>query len=183
MSERSTYTAFAGNSLLASGHLSAVIPALKAQVEAAAPAPVLVFEDRSGRAVDFDLRGTVEEAIARALPPVRTGPGRPLLGVVSREISLLPRHWEWLELQPNGASAALRRLVDQARTQDQGATSARLALEAAGRFMTGIGGDFPGYQEALRALYARDRTRLEQLIADWPEDVRQHILRLLDGAA
>jgi hypothetical protein len=98
---------------------------------------------------------------------------------VGREISLLPRHWEWLEEQPNGASAALRRLVDQARTQDQASNRVRLAVEAAGRFMSAIAGNFTGYEEATRALYARDRSRLEELTASWPQDVRQHMLRLL----
>jgi len=101
--------------------------------------------------------------------------------VVSREISLLPRHWEWLEEQPNGASAALRRLVDQARSQDadqvQGGTRTRRALEAAGRFMFAIAGNFANYEEATRALYAKDRSRLEHLTSNWPQDIRLHVLR------
>jgi hypothetical protein len=179
MNENPTYTAFAGQTMIASGPLSQVIPALKCASEQAENGPVLVFEDHTGRQVDFDLRGSADEALARALPPQRTGPGRPKLGVVGREISLLPRHWEWLEEQPNGASAALRRLVDQARTQDQASNRVRLAVEAAGRFMSAIAGNFTGYEEATRALYARDRSRLEELTASWPQDVRQHMLRLL----
>jgi len=185
MTDQSTYTAFSGHNLLATGPLAEVIPALKAALGPAtsvqpATAPVLVFEDQTGRPVDFDLRGTLGEALARALPSLapRTGPGRPKLGVVSREISLLPRHWEWLEKQPNGASAALRRLVDKARADDQGANHARLAIEAAGRFMSAIAGNLPGYEEASRALYARDRARLEQEIATWPGDIRYHVLYL-----
>jgi len=176
MSDELSYSAFSGASLVASGSLAELLPALKArnwEDEA------LVFEDQTGRQVDFDLRGSIEEVLARALPPARTGPGRPRLGVVSREISLLPRHWEWLELQPNGASAALRRLVDQARSQDQGASRARLALDAAGRFMSAMAGNLPGYEEATRALYARDRARLESLIEGWPGDIRNHVLRLI----
>ena len=179
MNDDRTYAAFSGHALIASGPLSQVIPALKTASEQIDGTPVLVFEDRTGRPVDFDLRGSVEEALARALPPRRTGPGRPKLGVVGREISLLPRHWDWLEEQPNGASAALRRLVDQARTQDQAANRVRLAVEAAGRFMSAIAGNFAGYEEASRALYARDRARLEELTAKWPQDVRGHMLRLL----
>ncbi len=165
--------------MVVSGPLSQLIPALKSASEQAEDGPVLVFEDRTGRQVDFDLRGSPEEALARALPPPRTGPGRPRLGVVGREISLMPRHWEWLEEQPNGASAALRRLVDQARSQDQTANRVRLAVEAAGRFMSAMAGNFAGYEEATRALYARDRSRLEALTAEWPRDVRRHMLQLL----
>jgi len=181
MSEDLTYTAFSGSAMVATGPLSVLIPALKS--DRGESDSTLVFEDWTGRQVDFDLRGTVQEALARALPPPpRTGPGRPRLGVVSREISLLPRHWEWLEQQPNGASAALRRLVDQARNQDQGANRARIAVEAAGRFMTAIAGNLAGYEEATRALYAHDRTRLEELTASWPHDIRLHLLRLAGDA-
>lgn len=164
--------------MIASGPLPQVLNELKVRFEQVGTGTILVFEDHSGRQVDFDLRGTFEEVVARALPPPRTGPGRPKLGVVSREISLLPRHWEWLESQPNGASASLRRLVDQARSQDQGANSARLAIEAAGRFMTSIAGNLPGYEEAYRALYARDHSRLEEFTESWPNDIRVHMLRL-----
>jgi len=179
MNDDRTYAAFSGHALIASGPLSLVIPVLKSASEQVESGPVLVFEDQTGRQVDFDLRGSAEEALARALPPQRTGPGRPKLGVVGREISLLPRHWEWLEEQPNGASAALRRLVDQARTQDQASNRVRLAVEATGRFMSAIAGNFAGYEEATRALYARDRSRLEELTANWPQDIRRHMLRML----
>jgi hypothetical protein len=114
--------------------------------------------------------------LARALPGrSRSGPGRPKLGVVSREISLLPRHWDWLEEQPNGASAALRRLVDQARKREPGEQRARLAREAAGRFMSAMAGNFPGYEEASRALYAGNRSRFEELTLNWPRDIREYI--------
>jgi hypothetical protein len=178
MSEDQTYTAFAYLLRIASGPLEQVLRTLKRNFDQGETATILVFEDRTGRQVDFDLRGSLDEVLARVLPaPARTGPGRPRLGVVSREISLLPRHWEWLEEQPNGASAALRRLVDQARSQQQG--SARPALDAAGRFMTAMAGNLAGYEEATRALYAHDRSRLELLIADWPRDIREHVLRLI----
>jgi hypothetical protein len=177
MSNELTYTAFLGHSKLVSGSLAEVLRSLKSRSEE--NRAILVFEDQTGRQVDFDLRGAVEEVLARHCPEApRTGPGRPKLGVVSREISLLPRHWEWLEAQPNGASAALRRLVDQSRAQEEGGQRVRLAREAAGRFMTAIGGDLPGYEEACRALYAGDHERLEAELAAWPEDLRKHVLLL-----
>ena len=110
---------------------------------------------------------------------MRTGPGRPKLGVVAREVSLLPRHWEWLEQQPNGASAAIRRLVDQARSNDPGAERTRLAIEAASRFLSAMAGNLPGYEEATRALFGRDRQRFDELIGVWPKDIRLHAQRLV----
>jgi hypothetical protein len=178
MSEEQNYTAFAGESQIASGLIEQVLRTLKQSFDKGETATILVFEDRTGRQVDFDLRGSLDEVLARVAPaPARTGPGRPRLGVVSREISLLPRHWEWLEEQPNGASAALRRLVDQARSQQQG--TARNELDAAGRFMTAMAGNLAGYEEATRALYAHDRGRVELLVAEWPRDIRAHVLRLI----
>lgn len=178
MSEGQTYTAFAYKLRIASGPIEQVLRVLKQSFDEGETATILVFEDRTGRQVDFDLRGSIDEVLARVAPaPPRTGPGRPRLGVVSREISLLPRHWEWLEEQPNGASAALRRLVDQARSQQQ--DGARKHLDAAARFMTAMAGNLAGYEEATRALYARDRGRLELLVADWSRDIREHVLRLV----
>jgi hypothetical protein len=135
-----------------------------------------VFEDRTGRQVDFDLRGTADEVVARALP--RPGPGRPRLGVTSREVSLLPEHWEWLESHPNGISATLRRLVDAARRRAPQEERVRRSREAANRLMTALAGDRPGYEEATRALFAGDRDRFTKLIQRWPKDVREHVLHL-----
>ena len=110
--------------------------------------------------------------------PKRAGPGRPKLGVTSREVSLLPRHWEWLEDQGTGVSAALRRLVDEARRREPEAARARRARDAAGCFMWAMAGNLPGFEEASRALYAGDEARLEGLVEGWPPDVRDHALRL-----
>jgi hypothetical protein len=176
MDGEQTYTAFLGEALIASGSIGRIIPIVKARFDQGEGSLFLIFEDQSGRQVDFDLRGAVNEVLARALPGrSRSGPGRPKLGVVSREISLLPRHWDWLEEQPNGASAALRRLVDQARKREPGEQRARLAREAAGRFMSAMAGNFPGYEEASRALYAGNRSRFEELTLNWPRDIREYI--------
>jgi hypothetical protein len=175
-----TITAFDGPRCLASGTLRDVLLALKAREEAGSRAPALVFDDRSGKQLDFDLRGTPDEVIARALPSA--GPGRPKLGVVAREVTLLPRHWEWLEAQPNGASAALRRLVEEAAKRDPGAQEARRAIEAASRVMTALAGDLPGYEEASRALFAKDAKRFEALVRAWPPDIAKHLRRMVGGA-
>ena len=124
------------------------------------------------------MRGSVGEILNRVAPkPERAGPGRPKLGVTSREVSLLPRHWEWLETQPNGASATLRRLIDDRRKQDGGESEVRAKIEAVGRVMSAIGGNLPGFEEAYRALYARDREKLAEQIKGWPQDLRDYILR------
>ena len=178
MDQPSQYTAFLGAKLLSSGDLSEVLPVAKPHFDADPGAPLLIFENATGRQVDFDLRGTVSEVVARAQPPARTGPGRPRLGVVAREVSLLPRHWEWLERQPNGASAAIRRLVDEARKANPEEERVRDAVAAASRFLSAMAGNLPGSEEATRALFARDRRRFEELIQPWPQDIGAHALRL-----
>jgi len=179
MDEPRTYTAFGGNDVIAAGPLETMLPQLKRWTESGG-VMALVFDDVSGKPVDFDLRGNVAEVVARAVPA--RGPGRPKLGVVAREISLLPRHWEWLEQQPNGASAAIRRLVDEARKQEPDRQRARRAKDAASRVMSAIAGNFPGYEEAGRALYAGDGERFRGLIAEWPEGVREYVGRVAEGA-
>lgn len=174
MADDDTYTAFAGERLLAAGARREVLLAVKAHHDAGGE-QVLVFADETGRPVDFDLRGTPEEVLARA-EPRRSGPGRPRLGVVSREVSLLPRHWDWLERQPNGISAALRRLVDDARAREPDLSRARRATEAADRVMWILAGDRAGCEEASRALYAGDAQRLRAHTRGWPKDVRAHVL-------
>ncbi|HTX37983.1 MAG TPA: DUF2239 family protein [Bryobacteraceae bacterium] len=185
-SQATTYTAFLDNALVATGPLETTLPAVKARFDHNPGDLVLIFEDQTGRQVDFDLRGSLPEVLARAVPSTgtatRSGPGRPKLGVVSREISLLPRHWEWLEEQPNGASAALRRLVDEARNRNPAGQRARLATEAAGRFLSATAGNLPGYEEATRALYAGNRPLFEDRIRDWPVDLRAYVLSRLDAA-
>ena len=182
--EVTTYTAFADDRMVASGPLRPMLAAAKSFLEKKPAVRLLVFEDHSGREVDFDFRGTLEEVLARALPPAAAArPGRPKLGVVGREVSLLPRHWEWLEQQPSGISAALRRLVDEARKREPGKQRARALREAAGRFMTAMAGDRPGFEEATRALYAGDERRLEGLVSSWPVDVRAKALRYAREAA
>ncbi len=179
MTAPATYTAFAGPRRL----LTAPLPELLTHLKTQATGPVLVFDDRSGRPADFDLSGTLEEVLARARPAAepdapRSGPGRPKLGVTAREVTLLPRHWEWLDLQRGGASATLRRLIDEARRADPEGERVARAQAAADRFMGVLAGDRPGYEEAARALYARDHAAFLRHSEAWPEDVRAHALTL-----
>lgn len=173
-----TATAFAEMAVLARGPLVEVALAVKA----AGDGGVLVFDDASGAPVDLDLRGT-EAEIRQRLQGAQAedrprGRGRPKLGVVPREVTLLPRHWEWLAAQSGGASATLRRLVDAARRDDGGRTAQRAAQEAAYRFMSAMAGDLPGFEEATRALFAGDGERLEAQMSAWPADVRSYALEL-----
>lgn len=184
-----TYTAFAGLRRIATGPLEDTVLQAKAAIDGGATEPVLVFEDRSGTQLDFDWRGGPDDVRRRltshphfaapATATERSGPGRPRLGVVSREVSLLPRHWDWLAGQSGGASATLRRLVDEARKRDAGRDDARRAREAASRFLWAVAGNLPGFEEASRALFAGDDARLSGLVAGWPADVRDHLAMLL----
>jgi len=163
-------TAFAGARRIASGTLPEVAVAARHALEEGAAEPLLVFDDATGRVVDLDLRGTAR------------GRGRPRLGVVSREVTLLPRHWGWLATQRGGASATLRRLVDEARRGSSRQDRVRRAQDAAYRFMSAVGGDLPGYEEALRALFAGDVERFERHTSDWPADIRDHSRSLAEDA-
>jgi uncharacterized protein len=190
------FTAFAGQRRLASGSLDHVALAVKRAGQNPG-APILIFNDTTGRAIDLDLRGTEDDALARLpklAPPTLghdepasaepRGRGRPKLGVVAREITLLPRHWDWLNAQPGGASVALRKLVEQARRANGDADRTRAAREAAYHFMAAMAGDLPDFEEAARALFAGERRRMVDLIAKWPADIRDHVVRLAfaDGA-
>ncbi|WP_430397741.1 DUF2239 family protein [Ferrovibrio sp.] len=187
MTDPTLCTAFAADRLLAAGPLPDIALAVKAALAADPVLPVLVFDDRNGAVIDLDLRGSDAEIVARLIPAETRGRGRPKLGVVAREITLLPRHWDWLSTQPGGASQALRRLIDQARkAEESGAGEARARREAAYRFMSAMAGDRPGFEEASRALFADDRARFDAESRAWPLDIRRHARRLAwqeEGAA
>jgi len=186
-----TYTAFAGTRLIASADLQTTVLRARECLVGGETEALLVFDDDTGKQIDFDLRGTPEQVLERLAshplvasmaPATRSGPGRPKLGVVSREVSLLPRHWDWLEQQSQGASATLRRLVVDAIKHQPAGDRARMAREVAGRFMWSMAGNLPGFEEASRALFAKDTERLETHTAGWPPDVRAHVTRLVRKA-
>ena len=185
MTKTDTYFAFQEHSLLAEGSLEDVALALKEQNQAMA----LVFEAATGRQIDIDLRGTKTELQNRLKaandasqpPSTPRGRGRPKLGVVGREVTLLPRHWAWLDEQSGGASAALRRFVEQARKEASTADQVRAAQNRAHRFMTAIAGDLPGYEEACRALFNQTQGAFEQHTKSWPTDVRRKTEALAQG--
>ena len=172
-----TWTLFAGERRLAAGPPPEVAVAARAVAAGEHDGPLLAFDNASGKVVDLDLRGSAEEVASRYTPQVAPRPrGRPKLGVVAREVTLLPRHWEWLNAQPGGASVALRKLVEQARRA--GGDDAKARQEAAYRFMASMAGDLPGYEEALRALFAGDRLAFDAQVKRWPADVAGHAAKL-----
>jgi hypothetical protein len=188
------YIAFAGDRRIASGDLRDIARSAKRTLDLHGDAQVLIFDGKTSGPVEIDFRGSIDDVLAR-LPRSEApaadedtavtaprGPGRPKLGVVAREVTLLPRHWDWLTQQKGGASVAIRKLVEEARRNSEAKDRIRLAQEAAYRFMSAMAGNRPHYEEAIRALFGNDPSRFGKLIAEWPADVRDHALGLAERA-
>lgn len=190
-----SYSSFEGHRRIATGSLQTNALAVKRARESGAAGPILIFDDTTGRSMDVDTRGSDDAVLARlaavapaadpAASPGGTedsagprGRGRPRLGVIAREVTLLPRHWEWLAGQPGGASVALRKLVEEARRSGGEKDRARRAQERTYHFMLAIAGDLPGFEEVTRALFANDLDKFRDLLAAWPGDIRDHALQL-----
>lgn len=184
MSDIPAYSVFQGETRVLSGNLREVALAVKRAENIDGQAPIQAFDNRTGKVIDIDTRGSESDVLARLTaeasygdtPKTAKSRGRPRLGVVAREVTLLPRHWEWLKSQPGGASAALRRLVDEARRRGEG--DDRRARDAAYYFLSAMAGNREGFEEASRALFAGDREGLTAHMAGWPRDIREHVLRL-----
>jgi uncharacterized protein len=186
-------TAFAGLQCLVSGQLADVVLKTKQAIDEGEHGTILIFDDLTSEPVEVDFRGSADDVLARLEarqnePPsvsepaeqqqaVR-GPGRPRLGVVPREVTLLPRHWQWLNSQPGGASVALRKIVDEARRANEGKDRIRQSQNAAFKFMSALAGNLTGFEESLRALFAGNQDRFNELIEPWPEGVRDHAKKL-----
>lgn len=196
--------AFQGTKCVGKGTLLDVAIQAKQAFDADPQATFLVFDDESSEPVEVDLRGTVEDVTTRIrssaesaqqveaagpdgrgeaeeAPATGRAPGRPKLGVVAREVTLLPRHWDWLSEQPGGASVTLRKLVEEARRSSAGEADVGRRREACYRFMNAMAGNEPGFEEALRALYAGEKDRFAELTDVWPADVRDHVSNLAMG--
>ncbi|MEK3904593.1 DUF2239 family protein [Paenibacillus sp. FSL R7-0179] len=193
--QTNTYcTAFLGVEIAASGALQHVVTVVKSKLSDSELARVLIFDDSTGKPIDVDYHGEIDEVLTRLAEPseesavTEVNPqntrraGRPKLGVVSGEVTLLPRQWEWLKAQPGGASVTLRKLVDDARRSGEQQGTIRKSQEAAYAFMTAMAGDFNHYEEALRALYAGDSERFDQYTQDWAPDIRSHVKQLAADA-
>ncbi len=179
--------AFAGNRRITSGAIREVALKVKKMLDKGEEAPILIFDNMTSELIEVDFRGTVADVERRLLaqsdvptpPQKKRGPGRPRLGVIGREATLLPRHWEWLDEQPGGASVALRKLIESAKRENREKDQARRSQEAAHRFMTTMAGNLPGFEEASRAFYGGDQERFGALIKLWPRDIREHVKKLV----
>ena len=187
------FSAFHGQQCIASGELASVVRSAKEVVDHVQHASILIFENATSRQMEIDFRGTPDEVLRRleplpgeALAPENAGEepraGRPKLGVVAREVTLLPRHWEWLATQPASASVTLRKLVEEARRSSAARDRERQAQEATHRFMLVMAGNLPGFEEASRALFRGDAASFQQIVAEWPADIREHLNRMASGA-
>jgi hypothetical protein len=177
--------AFHGPHQIASGELREVALRCKALLERDDSAQILIFDDLTSEPIELDFRGTSEDVTRRVAPPepkkeeLQTrGPGRPKLGVVAREVTLLPRHWEWLAQQPGGASVALRKLVEQGLKVNADKDSLRHSQESTYRFASAMAGNEPGFEEAMRALFGGHGDRFHALVSLWPADIRRHAEKL-----
>jgi len=192
MTPETPCTAFEGERRIAAGALAQVALQVKKVIDRGERAPVLIFNDLTSEQIELDFRGTSQDVLGRlaeaavpapaaCVPPAGDaprGPGRPKLRVTAREVTLLPRHWDWLNRQPGGASVALRKLVEEARRANVGKDRARGSQETAYRFMSAMAGNLPGFEEAARALFASDAARCRQCMAAWPADIRDHAAKL-----
>lgn len=177
--EANSLIAFAGSRQIAQGAVEAVARKAKQWLDEHRDAQILVF-DEHGQVVEIDFRGSVDAVLKRISEggEAKAGPGRPKLGVVPREVTLLPRHWQWLNAQPGGASVTLRKLVDAARKDVDGKQSVRIGKERAYKFMSAMAGNEPGFEEAARALFADDLGAFVEHMQAWPHDVRQYTMKL-----
>lgn len=178
--------AFEGHRRIAEGALADVALKVKKAADRDGSGPVLLFNSETSEPIEVDFRGTGKDVLARltqgvsapAVVETPRGPGRPKLGVTAREVTLLPRHWDWLNAQPGGASVALRKLVEDACKTSGSRDRKRARQEAAYRFMSTMAGNMSDFDEAARALFAGDMAKLERLTAPWAKDVRAHVLKL-----
>jgi uncharacterized protein len=188
MSVTESFTAFNGHRQIATGELLHVAQAALSETNNG-DVTILILDDLTASPVELDLRHSAEQAVAgyRArthLPEavtIRPGRGRPKLGVIAREVTLLPRHWDWLSGQPGGASAALRRLVEDARRTSEGPDRVRKGQQCLYRAMSILAGDLPNFEEASRALFANDAPHLTTIVEDWPDDIAAYLRRLLQS--
>ena len=186
-------TAFAGNEHIASGPLTEVAIRAKAVLDADQTARILIFDAVTAEPIEVDFRGTPDDVLRRighhaelsmqhaSVAAGGRGRGRPRLGVVAREVTLLPRHWDWLGRQPGGASVVLRKLVEEARRSNGAKDVVREAREVAYRFMSAMAGNEPDFEEATRALFAGNKDSFDQAVAAWPPDIRDHATSLADA--
>ena len=182
--DKTTFTAFEGHSLIAHGDLAEVVLKIKSTIGKASISTILIFSDITGKTIDFNFHGSKQDILKRLEvytsvedAGLSSGPGRPKLGVVSREVSLLPRHWEWLATQRGGASATIRTLVEDAMKKSSSGQSVKQVQDRVYQIMSVLAGDLSDYEEALRAMYKKDKKSFLGFIEKWPNDVQHYLLK------
>lgn len=185
MENSNNYCAFLGSDMLFQGDLNEVVLKTKKKLGSSPNSEIHIFSDATGKILDFNFQGTDKDVLKRLevyttadSPKEPSGPGRPKLGVMSREVTLLPRHWEWLATQSGGASSTLRKLVEDHMKKSSGQHTVKQAQERTYKFMSALAGDLPGYEEALRALYKKDEELFNSHMKTWPKDVRHYAIKL-----
>ncbi|MBS1957481.1 MAG: DUF2239 family protein [Cyanobacteria bacterium SZAS-4] len=197
-------TSFAGSRMIATGSLFEVALQSKARLDAGEQENILIFDDETSNVIEIDFRGQIEtfksrlaEHCTNATVHAGTtnntettystesgarGRGRPKLGVVAREVTLLPRHWEWLNQQPGGASVALRKLVEEAKRTNIYKDERRFAQNSTYKFMSAMAGNSTGFEEATRALFAANKHQFHEHMKSWPSDIKAHIQKISEKA-
>ena len=183
--ETKKYSAIQDQNLIVMGELPVVLKEIKLFLDQGGCEPVLIFDHTDGRQWDFNFQGTLEEVLSRAIVPEddncnKPGPGRPRLGIVSREVTLLPRHWDWLEQQPGKASGTLRRLVEDAMKHPSDDFIIRQKQEALGRIISSVGGNLIGFEDFLRILHRKEWNKVEEVIKEWPLGIKKIITTILN---
>jgi hypothetical protein len=181
MNPSSFLVAFDGAQRIATGSRAEIAQKVSTYLRAKPQAQPLFFDTETGRQTDLDWRSPLAEAPkAKPAPRLRAGKGRPKLGVVAKEVTLLPRHWDWLARQPGGASVTLRKLIERASKDPAPAEKQRARAEAAYHFMHAVAGNLPGFEEASRQLFAGNIWGLSATIAKWPGDIADQVLALVN---
>lgn len=183
----SSYVFFLGSNRIQRGSLESVVSEAKGAQERGSIERIAIYDEATGKPFDVDFSGSLSQVLERlearnawGVAPRRSGRGRPKLGVVSKEVSLLPRHWDWLKRQPKSASAVLRSLIDQARrSEDPNSWESR--IEKTYSFCQDLAGDLPGFEEASRKLFAQDRVGFREAISSWPPDIQDQLEFFLGG--
>lgn len=161
-----TLTVFLKDEVIARGTPAEIAPAMRARQPLERSSDMLAFDDETGRQIDIDLRPERQPAPRR---------GRPALGVEAKEVTLLPRHWEWLASQRGGASATLRKLVEEALRKGR---TPKDNHDAAYRFLSVMAGNLPHFVDAVREVYNGNKVGYDHFSYDWPPAIRDHGRRL-----
>ena len=171
---KDTFSAYGPTSCIGQGELTDVALAAHRFLRTHPDQSALILQDSTCQIIDLDLSGdeALLERKANHYPIRSQAPVPDSKDPITGEITLLPRHWQWLAEQGGNASATLRRLIDEARRdpKQKADNECRRRQQLTYRFCQALCGDFQGYEDALRALYAADKDSFKTHISTWPAD-------------